>query len=100
MLDETRVEFPVLEGRLPTYVNTALTNVFNNDVIIDFGFVDPLILASRQANDTNEEQGDKTLIQAHPVVRLAMSLPAAEQLRRQLEGALDKVRELQEQQHD
>jgi hypothetical protein len=83
-----RFQFPVIPERVPQYVNITLANHINDDVVLDFGFLDPFCLPSASATNGSEPSG----VMVQPVVRVAMNARVAEQLYQQLHTLLTERR--------
>ncbi|WAS04992.1 hypothetical protein LQF76_13395 [Gloeomargaritales cyanobacterium VI4D9] len=83
-----RFQFPVTPERIPQYINITLANHINDDVVLDFGFLDPFCLPA--ALPTNGAEPSGVLVQ--PVVRVAMNARVAEQLYQQLHNVLSERR--------
>jgi len=83
-----RFQFPVTPERIPQYINITLANHINDDVVLDFGFLDPFCLPP--ALPTNGSEPSGVLVQ--PVVRVAMNARVAEQLYQQLHNVLSERR--------
>lgn len=80
---EVRLEFDRPE-HLPVFSNVAYVNTISGDVIIGFGFVDPVDLPS---SDTDEVP----TVNAKTIVRIAMSRGNAERLLKVLHDSLAKA---------
>jgi len=84
--DQVQVHFSPNPEQLPTYANVALVNTISDDVIIGFGFVDPMLLAELKAEDAPR-------IEAKTIVRIAMSRTNAKQFLKSLTNALQRMEE-------
>jgi len=71
---------PAVQAQLPTYVNGSIVNYFSGDLVVDFTFVDPLLLVETVEGAPGIE------IETTPVVRVAISLQAAQILLGQLQA--------------
>jgi hypothetical protein len=81
-LKEYRVQFPVFPTRLPEYTNITVVNVVGNDLIIEFGFVDPYTFPPfQEAVKSNPE----AFITATPITRVSISKDNAVRLLEQLQ---------------
>ncbi|MCS7225928.1 MAG: hypothetical protein NZ821_02935 [Gloeomargarita sp. SKYB31] len=87
-----RFQFPVNPERIPQYVNITLANQLNDDVVIDFGFLDPFCLPQPPVSDRAFEPSG---VQVQPVARVAMNVRVAEQLYQQLQQVLMERRRRQ-----
>ncbi|GEM_PF-2917847 len=83
-----RFQFPVTPERVPQYVNITLANHVNDDVVLDFGFLDPFCLPA--GLPSNGAESGAVMVQ--PVARVAMNLRVAEQLYQQLHALLTERR--------
>ena len=87
---KTQIVFPGDLTRFPAYSNATLVSIFNDDFVIDFGFVEPLSFLhavtqpSQTDSETNEESSDIKLV-ASPVSRIVLSKRTAETLLNQLQ---------------
>ncbi|MEN9216815.1 MAG: hypothetical protein Q6K90_05785 [Gloeomargarita sp. HHBFW_bins_162] len=82
-----RFQFPVSPERVPQYVNITLANHINDDVVLDFGFLDPFCLPTSVSPN-----GSDSGVLVQPVVRVAMNVRVAEQLYHQLHQVLGERR--------
>ncbi len=89
---EAQVTFPVLPDNAPIYANVVLVNQLPDGVLLDFGFVDPLLI--RREAQSNE--GETLTVEATSSVRLAVGTQVARQLLIQLETVLDASSNIQE----
>jgi hypothetical protein len=87
---------------LPTYANAALTTLSpDGSFVIDFGFIDPLLVhlsqtqvlqelqANEQDNETNKTDKAILKVPAKTVSRIALSQELAKHLLMQIQTALD-----------
>jgi len=81
---QVQVHFPPNPEHLPFYANVALVNTISDDVIIGFGFVDPMLLAELKPEDAPR-------IEAKTIVRVAMSRTNARQFLKSLQDAIEKT---------
>ncbi len=83
-----RFQFPVTPERVPQYINITLANHLNDDVVLDFGFLDPFCVPQFISPQGAEPSG----VPVQPVVRVAMNVRVAEQLYQQLHQMLSERR--------
>lgn len=81
---QVQVHFPPNPEHLPVYANVALVNTISDDVIIGFGFVDPMLLAELKPEDAPR-------IEAKTIVRIAMSRTNAKQFLKSLQDAIERT---------
>ncbi len=81
---QVQVHFPPNPEHLPIYANVALVNTISDDVIIGFGFVDPMLLAELKPEDASR-------IEAKTIVRIAMSRTNAKQFLKSLKEAIERT---------
>lgn len=84
---QVNVQFESKIDQLPIFSNVALVNTISDDVIIGFGFVDPVDLA-RFSHD------EVPTVEAKTIVRIAMSKDNAKRLLGALGDALAKMEEV------
>ena len=97
-------QFVYVEGRFPKYANATLANLSpdGSSIVIDFGFIDPLLVGSMQNQiqsqggsqvpDTADQAIPKSLVaQIQSLERIAISVSVAEQFVAQIQQALDFI---------
>ncbi|EDX78372.1 hypothetical protein MC7420_7025 [Coleofasciculus chthonoplastes PCC 7420] len=90
-MPRAKVQFTSHQNCHPNYANVALVNPLDDDIIIDFGFVDPL--GFRELRQTSEEE---IAVESKPLARLIVSPTIAKQLIDDLQEALNLTSEKEE----
>lgn len=83
-MPRVKVQFKSHQNCHPNYANVALVNPMDDDIIIEFGFVDPLGI--RHLGQTSEEE---IAVDSQPLARLIVSPTIAKQLINDLQEALN-----------
>ena len=84
---QVNVQFEPREGIVPFFANVALVNSVSDDMIMSFGFVDPMQLANL---DSDNGADQPPTIQATTVVRVVMNRNNARQFLKSLSDALER----------
>ncbi len=85
----TSVRFSTLPDYVPTYANAVLVNQVNNGLIIDFGFIDPLVISdSISTQETESSTSAPVVVHAKTINRMVISTATALQLFNQLQTQL------------
>jgi hypothetical protein len=90
-MPDAKVQFKSHQDCIPSYANVALVNPLSDDIIIDFGFVDPLTL-----RDSRQDSQGEITVDSRPLARLIIGPALAKQLISELQEALDIANERRE----
>jgi len=86
-MPRVKVQFKYHQNCHPKYANAALVNPMDDDIIIEFGFVDPL--GFKELKQTSEEEEEEMAVESQPLARLIISPTIAKQLITDLQEALN-----------
>ncbi len=83
------------EGNIPIYINAVLVNALPEGILVDLGFLDPLLLGElqKELEGKNIEKLNKLdSIKIKSTVRFVMNREIAEQLISQIQAAIGNVK--------
>ena len=88
--DEEQIyfEFTVPEGSVPTFANVVTTSALGGETILNFGFIDPIILEKQTEDESSDEESNVIRVPASLVSRLAINPLVAKSLLERLKEVL------------
>lgn len=86
-------EFTVPEGSVPTFANVVTASSLGGEIIINFGFIDPIAVEKQIEEQPNEEQQTAIKVPANLVARLAINPIVAHDLFERLKEILSEIEE-------
>ncbi len=85
-MSRVKVQFKSHQSCHPNYANVATVNPMDDDIVIDFGFIDPL-----NVRDLSKASEEEIVVDCQPIARLIVSPTLAKQLIADLQEALNIV---------
>jgi hypothetical protein len=86
-------EFTDTEGSVPTFANLVTASELGGEIIINFGFVDPIAVERQIEKQTDDEQQKEIKVPANFVARLAINRLVASDLLERLKEILTETEE-------
>lgn len=86
-------EFTVPEGSVPTFANVVTASELGGEIIINFGFIDPIAVEKQIEEQANDEQHQTVKVKANIVARLAINRLVASDLFERLKEILSEIEE-------
>ncbi len=94
-MSENQVEQPILyfeftnqEGFVPTFANLVTASELGGEIIINFGFADPIVIEKQMDKQADEEQHQEIKVPTNFVARLAINPLVANELLERLKEIL------------